>query len=490
MSPRRLLAALGFAALLGCGPKSPPASAADAASAGIPDTPPALGPSAAFLPPVPAAQRTPAGHPVWVLPRTDLPLVSLRIVVPGGSVTDPAEHPGLTSLADAMLLRGAGELDAAAFTAEADRRAIQLRSWTARRATVLEADFTADQLDAALGLLATAVLDPRFDSAATERLLDQRRTELRESLDDPRSVASTLGWTLWFGADHPYGHPTSGTVDGIEGITAPRLAESWAQRRAGGLHFVAVGDVDGDALQSAIDRHFEESPAATGALALPSPGAGVAGGRPGRFFVDQPGASQTVLRVTLPAPAVNDPRVAPMQLGAFVLGGSFTSRLNRVLREEQGYTYGARAWPQHGPDYGMLVASTNVFVDQTGPALADLVRLIDEARAGIDADELRKAQSGSRTESIETAASRSSLADELVRAMLDGLPPDAAARSARTLAATDETTVDAMLAEIDLNKAQIIVVGDIESIRPAVEEAVPGGWTVLDKLGRPTEGSP
>lgn len=485
-----MLAVFGFAALLGCGPKAPPSAAAGDPQVGIPDTPPAPGPSSAFTPPVPEAQRTPAGHPVWILPRTDLPLVSLRIVVPGGSVTDPAEHPGLTSLADAMLLRGAGDRDAAAFTAEADRRAIQLRSWTARRATVLEADFTADQLDAALGLLASAVLAPRFDTDATQRLLDQRRTELREALDDPRSVASTLGWTLWFGPDHPYGHPTSGTVDGIDGLTAPQLAESWTQRRAGGLHFVAVGDVEEAALQSAIDRHFSEGPKASGALRLPSPGAGITGGQPGRFFVDQPGASQTVLRVTLPAPSVSDPRVAPMQLGAFVLGGSFTSRLNRLLREEKGYTYGARAWPQHGPDYGMLVASTNVFVDQTGPALADLVRLIDEARAGIDGDELRKAQSGSRTESIETAASRSGIADELVRAMLDGLPPDAAARAARARAATDETTVDAILAELDLDKAQIIVVGDLESIRPAVEEAVAGGWTVLDKQGRPVEGTP
>ena len=59
-------------------------------------------------------------------------------------------------------------------------------------------------------------------------------------------------------------------------------------------------------------------------------------------------------------------------LGTYCLGGTLTSRLDRVLREEKGYTYGVRAFGQvlrSGPDGGaaMLAISGSVDTPNTGP---------------------------------------------------------------------------------------------------------------------------
>ena len=471
--------------LAGCGPKAPIQLMLE----GISDTPPMPAPAPEFVPPVPVSTQTQTGHDLWVLPKTDLPLISLRVVIPGGSTLDPSDHPGLTSLSNDLLLRGAGERDATAFSAEAERRAIQLRVWTSKEATVLEADCTSDELDNALSLLADATLRPRFDEDEVARTLEQQVNHIKEGLDDPRTVASQLAWGLWFGLDTPYGSPTGGTVEGIATLDAAALRKSWDTRRTAGARFVVVGDVEADALIETIDRHFSSWTGSADRPVAPA-GAAIFQGHAGLYMVDQPGAAQTVLRVNLPGATVADPRRTAAGLGVFALGGSFTSRMNRLLREEKGYTYGARAWQQSGPTYGLTAAGTNVFVDQTGPALADLMGLLKDASTGIVDAELDKARSGTRTDAIETAASRSSLADALTSAMIDGLAPDNALREMNAAMSADLTTVNAALNDIRVDGALVVVVGDLAAIGDAVKSAHPGAWMVVDRHGAPVKATP
>ena len=64
------------------------------------------------------------------------------------------------------------------------------------------------------------------------------------------------------------------------------------------------------------------------------------------IIVDRPGAVQTQLLIGRVGADRHD-RVWPAQvLGTYCLGGTLTSRLDRVLREEKGYTYGVRAFGQ------------------------------------------------------------------------------------------------------------------------------------------------
>jgi zinc protease len=468
-APRTLLrAALAGLLALHCAPKAP--------SGPLPPSPPAAIAASPYEPPTPEVRQTPGGLELWAVRRADLPLVSLRFVIDGGARLDPAAHPGLTSLADALLLRGAGERDAAAFSTAAQLEAIHLGVWTSRTATVVEVGCTADRLDAALALVADALMRPRFDADEVKRQLDQRVAELKEARDDPRSVAADLGWAAWFGEGHPYASPVNGTVAGLSPLAGPDpLRASWTARvGAARPRVIAVGDLDPEALGLQLDALLAAWPAPTAAAPALPPAAEHAG----LLMVDQPGASQTVLRVISPGWRPDDPVALAAELGVFVLGGSFTSRLNRVLREEKGYTYGARSALTSGPGWGTVVTSTNVFAAQTGPALADLRAILTQARDGIDAAELTKAQQGLRTSAIESAGSRDALADDLVGLMLDRLPPTHRKVLMGQIPSVPEAEVDRALGRLDLDRSLVVVVGDLAKIRADVEAAWPGAWTV------------
>ena len=60
------------------------------------------------------------------------------------------------------------------------------------------------------------------------------------------------------------------------------------------------------------------------------------------MLIDRPGAVQADLRLGGYAVDRTDPRWADLTVAGYAMGGAFLSRLNKVLREERGYTYGVR----------------------------------------------------------------------------------------------------------------------------------------------------
>ncbi|HEX9766808.1 MAG TPA: insulinase family protein, partial [Nitriliruptorales bacterium] len=89
-------------------------------------------------------------------------------------------------------------------------------------------------------------------------------------------------------------------------------------------------------------------------------------------LVDRPRAVQSVLAIGHLAPSRHHPDHTALYLGVGLLGGAFHSRLNLQLREERGYTYGARAQHLARRDVGALVLRTSVAAAATAPSLADV----------------------------------------------------------------------------------------------------------------------
>jgi zinc protease len=476
-------ALVALLALAACGPKTPPPAAPVAPSDPLADAPPIPRPGP-WSPPTAATATLASGAELWHIEQRDLPLVELRLWLPGGSIIDPADHHGLTYLADQLVLFGAGDRDAEAFAATTEQLAIEMAVSTWEAGTVVSVSCHADRLDTALDLLADVVLRPRFDASEVERERDLQIAAVERALDDPRTVASWTSTRLWYGADHPSAHPADGDAAGLAGLDAKATKASWTARaKPQGARLVAVGAVEKDDLVARIDARFAGwTGAGPAARKFPRP-AGVEGG-PRLVFVDAPGSSQSVLRVLLPGWTASDPALPAAELGGIVLGGTFTSRLNRLLREEKGYTYGARARVYGSRHDGMVVASTNVRGDVTGPALADLLGELERARAGVDAAERDKAFGAARTSAIETTGTRGGLAEALVGATSDGRGPDAIPAGLAAAEAADEAAVDAALATFDLSKALVVVVGDLAAVRDQVEEAVPGSWEVVEAAPR------
>ena len=333
-----LCSAVAMVALSGCKKDAPVESPVQPVAAAFPDRPEPGAPEA-YTPPDPVRTELSNGVPVYVVSDPSLPLVNVQLAVPTGAAMDPAEKAGRAALGASMLGEGAGDRTTLEQAAALEALAASLSFGLRREATTLSLDVHADRLEEALPLAADALLRPRFDTDDWNRVKSQHLTLLKASLDDNRQVAGQVGTRRWWGADHPYGSPSDGTPASVESLTLKDV-KAWhtGELHAGGAAFVVVGDVTSEEVTKLLDQHFgswkasERKAMEMKAAAAPK----------GIVVVDRPGSTQTVFNVIMDGQSTDSDARAPLDVATVIMGGSFTSRLNRRLREELGYTYGAR----------------------------------------------------------------------------------------------------------------------------------------------------
>ena len=292
------------------------AAAGAAGGAQIPPHPEALRfePSS-FAPPDPAGMRFELanGLPVYVVPDRSLPLVDVVLAFPVGDLDEQPAEAGMASMTAAMLRRGgAGDLDADRLDDEIDALGARIQTVGASARTVVALDCGSDALGRGLELLASIVLEPRFDA---ERLA-QARGNLEVSLaaqdDDPRWLLEREWLRLVHGDDSPRGRRL--TPEAVAAFTPAALAD-FHRRRYGpeGAVFAVSGDVDAEAVVARLDELFGDWTApgegdrpASGASAggpeadevgeeqAGDPATAAAAAMPGWWTVDRPGAQAAI----------------------------------------------------------------------------------------------------------------------------------------------------------------------------------------------------
>ncbi len=188
-------------------------------------------------------------------------------------------------------------------------------------------------------------------------------------------------------------------------------------------------------------------------------------------MVDRPGAVQTVVGFLMPAPVwLADQRPA-WELLSTILGGTFTSRLNQNLREQHGYSYGARARYASGQEVASLWASASVRTDVTGAALAEFLAEFRALRGGnVTASEAQKARAAWRRKKIEDVSRTSSLLDLAADLHRRGLPMQALQEEQARMAKLGETDLNlSASAYAPWEHGVLVLVGDQAKIEPQLE---------------------
>ena len=479
-----LLTLLPLATLLACAPKhdAPPAPVATAAPAPNPlDTRPVIAAPASYTPPTPEAVKLSHGASVWVLSNRALPLVTVMVQVPGGSALDAAGTEGTAALADRMLKQGAGALDAEAFAAQVERLGIQLDVGTGHSTSYISMSMRREVMDQALDLMADMVLRPRWVARDFLREQELAASDVQVSLDELPVVAARVGYSTWFGPGHPFSHPPEGTVAGLKAVSLKELksyhATAW---NAAGASFTVSGDVASAEVASRLEARFGAWKASK--PALPTIPAAPSRDKTGYVLVDMPGSAQTMFYLLFPGLGVGDAALPPVRTGTIVLGGTFTSRLNALLREKRGYTYGARAGVAALPQVGVLTVGTRIRADVTAPAMADIVAELKRIQEGVTAEELGKAQGAYKQDQVESMETRDGAAAAFAAYQVNGLPPSALAADLVSMQGVSADGVKAAMARYDLDHALVVLVGDRSTIEKPLIDAGFGPFTIAPAL--------
>ena len=427
----------------------------------------------------PAPERGGLGNGLTVLRchRPGQQVVAVEICL---DVPLDAEPDGLDGIATIMvdaLSQGAGQHTAEEFAAELERCGATLDASADYLGARVSLEVPVSRLAKALGLLAEALVAPTFADSEVERLVRNRLDEIPLELANPgRRAAKQLSQEL-FPASARLSRPRKGTEDTVARIDAAGVRALYrAHVRPATATAVIVGDLTGVDLDAVLAGTLGEW---AGDAAEPLPTPGVTADDTGRVvIVDRPGAVQTQLLIGRIGPDRHARGWPALVLGTYCLGGTLTSRLDRVLREEKGYTYGVRAFEQvlrspaadGASGASVLAISGSVDTASTGPALDDLRTVLRT----LAADGLTEAERDTAVQNLVGVAPlkyerAASVADTLADQVQQHLPDDYQAQLyvRLTETSTAEATA-AVIAGFPENRLVTILVGDASQISAPV----------------------
>lgn len=328
---------------------------------------------------------SPGGIRAWLVEDHNIPFTALEVQFKGGSSLEAPDKRGVVNLMTATLEEGAGEMDSKAFAEAREALAAGITFDSGADSVGVSAKFLTENRDQVVDLMREALVNPRFDQDAVDRVREQVLSNLRANEKDPGTLASERFNALAFG-DHPYATTGDGTIETVSRLTRDDVVAAHKAALARDRVFVAAsGDITAEELGKLLDRLLGDLPA-TGA---PQPGTAPWLLPPGVTVVDFPSPQSTVF-----FGEVGIPRDDPDFFPAFILnevigGGRFTARLMTEVREKRGLTYGIGTYLVNMEHADMLLGQFSASNDKVAEAIkvvqAEWGRLVSE---GVTPEEL------------------------------------------------------------------------------------------------------
>jgi zinc protease len=464
------------------------ASAAPVAQAQVDRSkPPVLGPPPALhIPPV-VIRELANGLKLMIVERHNLPVADFVLVIPSGATANPADRAGTADLVANMLTEGTTTRSALQIADQTAYLGISLFSSSGWDATTIRLSTPTAQLDSALALFADVALRPSFPANEFARVKQERLTALLQLKDRGPAIASLVYPTLLYGKDNPYGRSAVGTDVSVSAMTATDLSTFYHSHFVpDGATLIAVGDVTPAEVEQKVSALFsrwarENVPKVNVGAGLPAPATTI-------YLIDKPGAAQSSFRIGSVGVARSTPDYFPIEVMNTALGGSFTSRLNQVLREDKGYTYGASSRFDMRKYGGIFIASAEIVSAKSDSALVDFMKQLNAIRDTIPTTELNKTERYLQLELPSGFETTGEIAMRLSDVALYGLPLDYYNHVVDAIGAVTQSEAQRVAEKyIDPSHLTILIVGDRKTIEGPIKALNIGPVVFRDASGNPIQ---
>lgn len=311
--------------------------------------------------------QTPQGSRVYYVHTEGLPMVDIQIAFDAGSARDGYQF-GLSALTSALLDTGAGQWNA-------DDIAQRFESVGAQFGSSVSSDMASVSLrtlidkplfDKALETMQVILASPSFNEADFQREKNRTLAGLKQQEESPAELASIAFYKALYG-DHPYGHPSSGSIITVSGFEAADLRSFYQQYYvAANAIVVIVGDLSRKQAELTAETLLSGLPAGSKPEPVPEV---VMPAKADRQHIEFP-SSQTHVLVGMPGTYRKDPDYFNLYVGNHILGGGgLVSKLFEEVREKRGLAYSARSSFVPMSRKGPFTVSLQTRNDQTGQAL-------------------------------------------------------------------------------------------------------------------------
>ncbi len=413
----------------------------------------------------------------------ELPLVGFNLRIKGGMLLEDPEKVGVSNLLGSLMMEGTRNKTPEELQDAIGQLGATIRMSGGLEFMTLSGSCLARNFDEVMALVTEIMLEPRWDEREFERLKTATLNRIRQQAGQPGAIAGRVFAQLMYGQGHILSNPSSGTAQTVERITLDDLKayyERYVSPNVAAFHVagaVTPEQVTG-ALQALEQKWVDKS------VALPA----VAGPRqvsqPLIYFVDMPGAKQSVISIGTPAVSGNHPDYFPITVVNERLGGGASSRLFQRLREERGYTYGAGSGSPRRTVQSYFSASSSVRTNVT----KESIELFREIFAGYkneysqeDLDITRKALVRSNARAFETLGNKMNI---LLTMSTYDLPANYIQLEQEQLLGMTLNQARYIIGKyINPDKMFYLVVGDAASQAPLLKQLGFADMIMLDREG-------
>ncbi len=393
---------------------------------------------------------------------SEVPLVNLQLVFSGGHLLENPAQYGIASLTASMMNEGTTTFSAEDFEKELDKLGSNISVSSDDDTMSINMQSLQRNFDATLSLLQERLFNSDFTQADLDRIKQQTIESLQAQQEEPTAITENAYRKLLYGTDHAFSVSTNGTVATVEKLT---LADVEAFRDLSlvtqTLQVTVVGDIPQPEVLSKLG-FLQNLPNTAVSLRSQPATAQLAGGT--LYLIDKPGAAQSEIRIGYMGSLTYDSTGEYFEryLMNYVLGSAFNSRINLNLRENKGYTYGARSNFSASKIPGPFTASASVRADATADSVVQFVNEIKTYRdQGITPTELQFTKDASgQSEALDYETPRQKLG-LLQQIITYNLPLDFTTQQQNIINGLTQERINSLaLAHLPLEKMVILVVGD------------------------------
>lgn len=433
----------------------------------------------------------PAGIKVIGTETDEIPTVTVLLQFKGGQMLD-AKTPsksGLASMFASMMEEDTKNNTAEQLSVELDKLGSSINFSAGTDGINVTVRSLSKNLDATMKILEERLLMPNFTEQAFTT--NKRRTieSIKSSKDRPTYIASTVFSSILYGKYNVLAWNSSGTektVENIELADIQNYYDNYFSRT--NAEIIVVGDVKQDKIMSSLSFLNKMSDKEVDLPKLP---ATPIVSKPVIYFVDVPGAAQTEFRLGKITGVTYDALGQHYKntVMNYPLGGAFNSRLNLDLREDKGWTYGARSYFSANKYVGSYQFFAGIKANATDSALKDVIQIIgDYKKNGITADELAFTQSSMGQKDARNYESGFQKAGFLSRIQEYDLPTNFPSKQNAMLKKMTVADINKVIKDQlpTVDQMVIVLVGDKATVMPGLEKM---GYEIveLDNEGNPVQ---
>ena len=421
---------------------------------------------------------------------SELPTVTLSIKIPGGHLlnTNDLSKAGLASFFTDMMTDDTKNYTAEEMSRELQKLGSSINVFSGMEDITFQVQSQVKNLDATLKLLQERMFNPKFTQDAFNRIQKQNLESFKQAKTQPAAVADDVFAKVNYGDGHILSVSGDGNEETVKSFTLADIQQYYDNYMTSqDAEVVVVGDIKEDEVLSKLS-FLNNLP--NKKITIPAIPAVAAVEKTKIYLVNVPKSAQTEFRVGYVTGLKYDATGEYYKSGLmnYNLGGAFNSRLNMNLREDKGWTYGARSGFSGGDQTGDYEFSSGIRGNATDSALIEIMRELKEyAAKGITEEELAfmKSAIGQRDAlRYETGFQKAGFIGNILD---HNLPADYVEQQNNIVKSITKEEIDALAKKwLKTDNMNILVVGDKEKILPGLEKL---GYEIieLDADGKPVK---